>query len=539
MDLDRAALLEREVQDLYSSHQHYHSLASKSRIVESQLLTLTVQSLNRYSFALQTDNRNSIGQLKDMVLDKIGAWEGVHGLFYEGHQLSDEWIIADRIIDIKSLIYIVYTAGSTLTSNDAIHVTNADTGERLPVDSKSNAQCTSAGGIFSITDSDHTSGDDDVINLVTPHVAHDKADKSDDGELLHVQVMKLLEMSFSSKAEITLALVAASRDLDRAIEYLFNGIPEKRKALAELYIALKGIMVENDPGNSGTDGSLVGSPSAGPSAWSHMFVNGEALDMVKLYGIMLENTPPGHRNRSEIPGSLGITLRARFNRTGDRADLDTAIEYHEQTPELQPPGHSDRWNSLNNIAVAISDRFDQAGDRANLDTAIKYLEKALELLPPGHSDRSSSLSNLAGVIKARFDYTQDRTNLDRAMLLIEETCCRENAQLRVRFRLSVQWAHMSHKYACPPVLYAFATALELLETLVTMSRSLDSRHSRMVNDMLGHAKSLASDAAAVALDQEQPQRAVELLEQGQGQLALYRTALDDLQAVSLKWQPSL
>ncbi|KAG8857403.1 hypothetical protein FRB96_005702 [Tulasnella sp. 330] len=69
-----------------------------------------------------------------------------------------------------------------------------------------------------------------------------------------------------------------------------------------------------------------------------------------------------------------------------------------------------------------------------------------------------------------------------------------------------------------------------------MSRSLDSRHSRIVNDMLGDAKSLASDAAAVALDQEQPQRAVELLEQGRGillaQLAQYRTALDDLQDVS-------
>ncbi|KAG8857426.1 hypothetical protein FRB96_005725 [Tulasnella sp. 330] len=206
MDLDRAVFLDREAQDLCSSHQYYHSLASKGRIVESQLLTLTVQSLNRYLFAIQTNNTNSIGQLKDIVLDKIGASE------------------------------------STLTSNDATHVTNADTGVRPLVDLKPNAQCTSAGGIFSITDSDHTSGDDDVINLVTPNVAHENAGKSDDGELLQVQVMKLLEMSFSSKVEITLALVAASRDLDRAIEYLLNGIPEKRKALAELYIALKGVV---------------------------------------------------------------------------------------------------------------------------------------------------------------------------------------------------------------------------------------------------------------------------------------------------------
>ncbi|KAG8884018.1 hypothetical protein FRB98_002659 [Tulasnella sp. 332] len=49
-------------------------------------------------------------------------------------------------------------------------------------------------------------------------------------------------------------------------------------------------------------------------------------------------------------------------------------------------------------------------------------------------------------------------------------------------------------------------------------------------------KSLASDAAAVALNEKQPRRAVELLEQGRGvllaQLVRYRTALDDLHAIS-------
>ncbi|KAG8864291.1 hypothetical protein FRB96_006112 [Tulasnella sp. 330] len=399
MDLDRAVFCERQAQDLCSSPQPYHSLASKSRIVESQRLTLTVQSLDRCSFAIETNNTNSIGQLKDMVLDKIGACVDVHGLFYEGHLLSDEWTIADCITNIKSVIYLVYTARSTLTSNDAIHVTNADTGVRLPVDPIPGAQCTSAGEIFSITDSDHTSGDDDVINLVTPNVARENADKSDDGELLRVQVMRLLEMEFSSKAKITLALVAASRDLGRAIEYLFRGIPEKQKALVELYIALKGgvdmIMIENDPGNSGTDGSLVGNPSAGPSASSHMIMNGEALDMVELCRMILENTPPDHPNRSNSLENLGIALRARFVRAGDRADLDAAIKYHEQALELRPPGHSDRSSSLNNLAVVIQARFDQAGDRADLDAAIKYHEQALELRPPASiiSPLSSKLAS--------------------------------------------------------------------------------------------------------------------------------------------------
>ncbi|KAG8851840.1 hypothetical protein FRB96_009024, partial [Tulasnella sp. 330] len=281
-DLDRAIFCQRQAQDLCSSHQPYHSSAPKSRIVESQLVTLTVQSLDRYSLAIQTNNAHSIGELKDMVRDKIGASEDVHGLSYEGHLLSDEWTIADCITNIKSVIYLIYAAGSMSRSNDAIHETNADTGVCLPVGPTPNEQSTSAGETFSFTDSDHTSGDDDVINLVLPKVARENADMSTNEALLQAQVMRLLEMGFPSKAEIILALVAASRNLDIGIEFLCNGIPEKQKARAEQYIALKGgvdtIMMENDRGSSGTDGGVIDSRSAGPSAWSHMFVNGEALD---------------------------------------------------------------------------------------------------------------------------------------------------------------------------------------------------------------------------------------------------------------------
>lgn len=54
--------------------------------------------------------------------------------------------------------------------------------------------------------------------------------------------------------------------------------------------------------------------------------------------------------------------------------------------------------------------------------------------------------------------------------------------------------------------------------------------------MLGRVGSLASDAAAVALNEKQPQRAVELLEQVRGillaQLVRYQTALTGLEAAA-------
>ncbi|KAG8884206.1 hypothetical protein FRB97_004985 [Tulasnella sp. 331] len=80
-------------------------------------------------------------------------------------------------------------------------------------------------------------------------------------------------------------------------------------------------------------------------------------------------------------------------------------------------------------------------------------------------------------------------------------------------------------------------SLELLDTQVAMSSSLNSQYGRIVADeTLRDVWGLANDAAAVALGSERPQRAVELLEQGRGivfaHLFRCRTALDDLQAAS-------
>lgn len=122
-------------------------------------------------------------------------------------------------------------------------------------------------------------------------------------------------------------------------------------------------------------------------------------------------------------------------------------------------------------------------------------------------------------------------------MLFEDACIREQGNLELRFSMSLRWTHLALNHKHTSVLHAFTTALELLDTLVTMSSSLKQRHSRVVGkENSGQVQRLASDAAAVALNAQQPRRAVELLEQGRGvllaQLVRYRTSLDDLQAVS-------
>lgn len=101
----------------------------------------------------------------------------------------------------------------------------------------------------------------------------------------------------------------------------------------------------------------------------------------------------------------------------------------------------------------------------------------------------------------------------------------------------MNWARRALRHKHPSVLQAATTALEVLDSLVAMSSSLDRQHTRMLDGkMYDKVRGLSSDAAAVALDPNQVQKAVELSEQGRGillaQLVRYRDALDDLRAAS-------
>ncbi|KAG8887968.1 hypothetical protein FRB98_008641 [Tulasnella sp. 332] len=268
--------------------------------------------------------------------------------------------------------------------------------------------------------------------------------------------------------------------------------------------------------------------------------DGDRADLdiaIGYYQEALRLHPLGHPNRSVSLNNLAAIIQTRYRQDRDRADLDIAIEYDEEALQLRPLGHPERSASLNNLAIDMENRYKEDGISGDLDAAIAYHQEALRLQAPGHPNRSTSLNNLATTIHTRYGRDDDQADLDTAMLLLEEACSHEHGTLASRFDASLSWKQLALQHAHPSALNALSTALELLDMWVTMSSSLDSQHSRIVaGEMYGHVQSLASDAAAVALDSKQPQRAVELLEQGRGilfaQLIRYRTALDDLSAAS-------
>ncbi|KAG8863720.1 hypothetical protein FRB96_007557 [Tulasnella sp. 330] len=258
---------------------------------------------------------------------------------------------------------------------------------------------------------------------------------------------------------------------------------------------------------------------------------------ITYYQEALELSPPGHFHRSTRLNNLATAMHARFGQGGDRADFDTAIEYYQEALKLYPPGHSERLYCLSNLANALSTRFDLDRDSASLDMAIRSHEDTLELRPPGHPDRPASLYNLGIALMIRRDQAGDAEDIERVVSLFEDACLHEHGSLELRCQTSLEWIGLALQSKHPSALRAFTAALELLDTFVTMSSSLGLQHIQFVNSKIGiRARTLASDAAAFALDEKQPQRAIELLEQGRGillaQLVRHRTVLDDLRDAS-------
>lgn len=117
-----------------------------------------------------------------------------------------------------------------------------------------------------------------------------------------------------------------------------------------------------------------------------------------------------------------------------------------------------------------------------------------------------------------------------------EASADENGHLFDRLDCALAWASFARQEKEETALGAYRVALELLDTSVTIARDLEMQHARLAkrNDS-SDVRGLASDAAALAIDQQQARLAVELLEQGRGilfaQLGRYRTPLDELRAV--------
>ncbi|KAG1721605.1 CHAT domain-containing protein [Suillus lakei] len=308
--------------------------------------------------------------------------------------------------------------------------------------------------------------------------------------------------------------------------------------------------------------------------FDHQGNDGDLDQAIALHREALALCQVGHTHRSMSLNNLATQLSKCFDHRGNEGDLDEAIALQREALQRSAGFVPD------NLARQLSNRFDHRGNDGDLDEAIALHREALALRPVGHTYRSTSLNNLATQLSTRFDHRhngedlhESRANLQCALTLLTQPDPRQlnvhvslatvylsfhhsgldsaspgednhlnaamhhfkaaanvaSGSLLSRLQASLHWVRYASQCSHGTELEAYATSMQFLDTYMSATASISSRHSAMKD----FPRTLAVDAASCALHSGDVSRAVELLEQGRTliwtQMARLRTPLDSLQ----------
>lgn len=125
-----------------------------------------------------------------------------------------------------------------------------------------------------------------------------------------------------------------------------------------------------------------------------------------------------------VLSNLGMLLRMRHQHLGSPADLQRAITAYERILAAGDAGDAServRPFVLTNLGVALMSRYEETGDPADLQFAEEHLEQAVAETPPGSPGHWERLQNLSHVLIERMSSTEAIEDVDRALELLERT----------------------------------------------------------------------------------------------------------------------
>ncbi|KAG8863097.1 hypothetical protein FRB96_009277 [Tulasnella sp. 330] len=275
-------------------------------------------------------------------------------------------------------------------------------------------------------------------------------------------------------------------------------------------------------------------------------------ESVKYHRSALGLRPMGHTDRSDSLDGLACAL-LHFSRETDGGDyLSEVIELCQESLRLRSVDNPYRPFSLHSLGSALHSRFLETKDPEKLEEAITYFRQSLEFLPKGAPDRPAGLIALSSALLARLQRVQRDCQRElegdnksarvkdegEIISLLIEICTQGATVLPIRLNASFSWVYVAREFGHPSALDAYRTAIQLMDTSITVARVLERQHEHLTREVALGPESVSFanivyDAASLAIEENQPRDAVELLEQGRSllfnQLGRYRTSLDDLQ----------
>ncbi|MET9887331.1 CHAT domain-containing protein [Streptomyces sp. NPDC006430] len=340
-------------------------------------------------------------------------------------------------------------------------------------------------------------------------------------------------------------------DLHRAIDAKRGAIPSGRLSATQRALCLSGL---------------------GHSLRTRFEVSGDVADLTAAVAACAEAVAAvkaDHPYQDRLLANLSLALEASYLRHDRRSDLERAVVCARTAVGATPPRSHRLPMNLCNLAIITQHRFSESQDPGDLEAAITAIRKAIAVASDDHSDQVKFLSNLCRMLHVRYDLLgreEDLTESVNVGRLSVERCPRDHESrgrclvilgeslnraglvaeaidtFRQAARLSTGILHLRLAAArswgvlaatqkeWEEALRGYAYAIELLPQAAWHGLERTDREH-----FLSTAQGLASDAAAVAIEQGRLARAVELLEQGRGVLLAQaldaRTDLDELRAL--------
>jgi hypothetical protein len=220
-------------------------------------------------------------------------------------------------------------------------------------------------------------------------------------------------------------------------------------------------------------------------------------------------------DRPGYVAGLGLSLVMAAERGADPDGLYRAITTLEpEAGALGDSKHPVRHILFASLGNAWRARFDATGDQDAIQNAITWFRKAADAVPRDHPRRAEALASLGAALLRRFERAGDEADARAALAACKPAAGIATAPALTRGLAARTWGEAAAGMGDPhEAANGFAAAVNLLDAVAWrgLRRSDQERQ-------LGRFVALACDAAAWAITAGQPQRAVEVLEQGRGVL---------------------
>ena len=328
----------------------------------------------------------------------------------------------------------------------------------------------------------------------------------------------------TSLSNLAIAILARYKQLGR-IEDLEDAITYNRETLA-----LRPL------GHPERSMSLINLASAVIDRYDRLGSMDDLDEAIKCNREAFSLSPLGHRCHSTSLNNLAVVILTRYEESGQIKDLEAAITCNRKALILRPLGHPDRSMSLNNLATAVLSRYHQFSRMEDLEETITFYQEALTLCPVGHPFRFRPLTNLANAVLCRFAQSGNHKDLDESIILHEQAANDLASSFKNRLHAAIIWADAARLHHHTSVIRAYSTSLRLLDRCLISYPDVESQQKFLATAQI--PKSLASDAASAAIDAQDLEAAVELLDQGRAilwsKMEGYRSPLDQLRQVDVQ-----